>query len=287
MKQLISSYKNILDTLYDGVYVVDKNRKIHYWNQAAEKITGYSEEKIVGAHCHNNILEHVDETGENLCTTNCPLVKAMESDQAVEEEIYLHHNDGHRVPVKVKITPMHDETGEVIGAIEVFSNNSEYVSLLHKYKELEAQFFIDDLTKVGNKDYIKKRLNDSLEELKKYDWPFGVVKFSIRDFKSIKKNYGKKIGDQVLRMVANTLKGDLEAYEVLGRINEQEFVVILAGVYEGDLEIIEEKLKRLVEVSYLKIGNNNISVAVSTQHYLLTDKDETEQIFTTLNCNTN
>lgn len=283
MEQFISSYKNILDTLYDGVYVVDKKREIHYWNQAAEKITGYSKEEIIGAHCYNNILAHVDETGKELCTSACPLVKAMESDQAVEEEIYLHHNDGHRVPVKVKITPMHDESGEVIGAIEVFSNNSEYVSLLHKYNELEAQFFIDDLTKVGNKDYIKKRLNDSLEELEKYDWPFGVIKFTIRDFKSIKENYGKEIGEQVLRMIANTLKADLAAYEVLGRINEQEFVVILAGVYEGDLKVIEEKLKRLVEVSYLKIGNNNISVAVSTQHYLPTNEDDVEQIFTTLN----
>ena len=283
MEKFISSYKSILDNLYDGVYVVDKDRKIHYWNQSSEDVTGYSEDKMVGAYCHSSILEHVDETGKSLCNSGCPLVKAMQADQAIEEEMYLHHNEGHRVPVKVKVTPMHDENGKVIGAVEVFSNNSEYISLLRKYKELEAEFFIDELTKVGNKTYIKKRLNDSLEEFKKYDWPFGVIKFSIRDFNEIKSSYGEKISNKVLQMVANTLKGDLQAYEVLGRINDQDFMVILGGVYEGDLEIIEAKLKRLVEVSYLEIGDNNISVAVSTQHYFPTDEDDAEQIFTTLN----
>ena len=281
MEEIISSYKKILDNLYDGVYVVDKNRKIRYWNQKAEDITGYRAEDMVDAHCYNNILEHVDEKGKNLCTSDCPLVKAMDSDQSVEEKIYLHHNEGHRLPVKVRITPLHNEAGEVIGAVEVFSNNSDYISLLQKYKELEAQSFIDDLTRIGNKNHIKKRLDDSLVELKKYDWPFGVIKFSIRDFDEIQETYGCEISDKVLKMIANTLKGDLEVYQSLGRIGE-EFIVIFDGVYEGDLEILKNKFKRLLEVSYLKIDDNKISVAVSTTHYFPSEEDDVEQIFAAL-----
>ncbi|MBM7555937.1 PleD family two-component response regulator [Halanaerobacter jeridensis] len=52
----------------------------------------------------------------------------------------------------------------------MFSNNSDYISLLQRYKDLETKLFIDDLTGVGNKNHIKKRLEESLIELKKYDW---------------------------------------------------------------------------------------------------------------------
>lgn len=54
---------DILDNIYGGVYYVDKNRKIKYWNKEAEKITGFSKEEVIGEYCYNNILQHVDAKG--------------------------------------------------------------------------------------------------------------------------------------------------------------------------------------------------------------------------------
>jgi PAS domain S-box-containing protein len=41
-------YRDLLDNLYDGIYFVDREREITYWNKEAERITGYSQEKVLG-----------------------------------------------------------------------------------------------------------------------------------------------------------------------------------------------------------------------------------------------
>ncbi len=49
------SSDQLLDSLFDGVYFVDANRCITYWNNGAERITGYSKSEVVGRCCANNI----------------------------------------------------------------------------------------------------------------------------------------------------------------------------------------------------------------------------------------
>ena len=56
-------YENLLDDLYDGLYFTDTNRKITFWNKGAEKITGYKSDEVVGSHCGDNILMHVNDQG--------------------------------------------------------------------------------------------------------------------------------------------------------------------------------------------------------------------------------
>jgi len=63
--------------MHDGIYFVNKERRIIYWNKAAQKITGYSHAEVVGRCCHDNILNHVDERGIVLCTVTCPLAATI------------------------------------------------------------------------------------------------------------------------------------------------------------------------------------------------------------------
>ena len=50
------SYEKILDHLNEGVYFVDKDRRITYWNQAAERLTGYRASEVVGQRCADGLL---------------------------------------------------------------------------------------------------------------------------------------------------------------------------------------------------------------------------------------
>ena len=59
--------------LFEGAYMVDKDRTILFWNKAAENLTGYRASEVVGKHCDDNLLMHVNEKGENLCKEFCPL----------------------------------------------------------------------------------------------------------------------------------------------------------------------------------------------------------------------
>ena len=70
-------YLTIINNLNDGVYFVDLDRRILFWNKAAERITGYSADEIMGRPCQDNILNHIDEDGRPLCVIGCPLFAAM------------------------------------------------------------------------------------------------------------------------------------------------------------------------------------------------------------------
>ncbi|MBO8154665.1 PAS domain-containing protein, partial [Thermovirga sp.] len=52
-------YEEIIEKLNDGLYIVDTNRVIKFWNKASERITGFSAEEVVGSSCSDNILMHV------------------------------------------------------------------------------------------------------------------------------------------------------------------------------------------------------------------------------------
>jgi PAS domain S-box-containing protein len=57
----------ILNSIFDGIYVVDRGRKIIFWNRGAEEITGFSTEEVMGKRCSDDILNHIDENGVLLC----------------------------------------------------------------------------------------------------------------------------------------------------------------------------------------------------------------------------
>lgn len=110
-----NSFKRIIDSLHDGLYFVDLDRKILYWNKAAEKISGYSAEEVVGKSCYDNILTHVDTEGVSLCMGLCPLAASISDRQPREAEVYMHHKCGHRIPVSVRVSALTDASDNVIG----------------------------------------------------------------------------------------------------------------------------------------------------------------------------
>src|SRR5512138_2216566 len=129
-------YRTIVENMQDGVYFVDQDRRITYWNRAAERITGYTAAEVVGRGCADNFLVHVDATGRQLCDGSCPLVDSMQDGRAHEAEVYLHHKQGHRLPVWVRTAPILGSDGRFIGAVETFTDISGRLALQEQIEML-------------------------------------------------------------------------------------------------------------------------------------------------------
>jgi len=117
----------ILDSLNDGVYVVDRDRTIIYWGKSAERITGWRAEEVVGKHCHDNFLCHLDKDGHHLCgQEHCPLHRAMVTGQGNTTPIivFAHTKDGRCIPTVVSVAPIKDAEGKIIGGVETFRDLS-------------------------------------------------------------------------------------------------------------------------------------------------------------------
>lgn len=118
---------DILNSLPDGVYITDTDRRILFWNEAAERMTGWRSGDVIGHRCHENILCHIDKDGHLLCGhEHCPLHRAMVTGVRSElpHLIFAKRRDGKRIPVEVSVSPIRNAGGTVIGGIEVFRDLS-------------------------------------------------------------------------------------------------------------------------------------------------------------------
>ena len=255
-------HDEVLDSLFDGIYLVDRNRRIFFWNQAAEKLTGFNRGEVVGKVCADGILRHVTEDGKMLCHDGCPLQKTIDEGVYSEAEVFLHHKDGHRVPVNVRATPIRDDKGNVIGAVEVFRNATDEVNRRSRMKELENIAFIDPLTGVANRRFLMTSLKGRLDEYNRYGWKFGILFLDIDHFKAVNDTHGHDIGDELLKMVAATLSNNARPFDLVGRYGGEEFIVIVANVEENQLVAVAERFRFLVQTSGLR-KPLNLSVTVS------------------------
>ena len=271
-------YKSILDNLSEGVYFVDRERRISYWNKGAERITGHRSNEVVGSFCRDNILNHVDGHGVELCRELCPLAKAMLEGTNQEAEVYLKHKDGHRVPVSVRGVPFRDSKGAIVGAVEIFSDISVKDRLTQRLEELRKMALLDPLTGMGNRRFVETGLNSRLNELQRYSWKFGLLFIDIDHFKKVNDSYGHETGDLVLKMVAGTLVHNARSFDLIGRWGGEEFVAIIVNVTGEELFRIAQKYLVLVRESSLLAGKDRISVTISIGATLARPDDSPETL---------
>lgn len=257
------SFSYVVDNLYDGLYVVDNDRIITYWNKAAERISGFSAEEVVGKKCSDNILTHVDAKGESLCLGNCLLAKGIQDGAPREAEIYMHHKDGHRVPVACRFGVMRDEDGKIIGGVELFTDITGREARELRIKELEKMAMLDRLTQLPNRNFIEKEIERRFEDLRLHSIPFGVLFMDIDHFKKFNDTYGHDVGDLVLKFVARTMTGSTRASDVFGRWGGEEFIGILLNITRDDLEILGNRVRFLIEDSYIIYEDERLNVTIS------------------------
>ncbi len=242
-------YRAVLDNLRDGVYIVDPDRRILFWNRGAEAIAGYSADEITGKRCAENILVHVDDKGTQLCQEGCPASATLADGVVRQASVFLHHKQGHRIPVSVWVAPIRDENGAIIAAVEVFQDNTQSLALNRRVTELEQIALLDPLTGLANRRYIESHLKTCLDEWTRYYWPFGVLMLDLDHFKNINDTHGHATGDEVLKMVSRVLFSNLRSFDLAGRWGGEEFVVICLNVDRAQLLDLAERLRVLVQES--------------------------------------
>lgn len=259
----MENYKDLLPYLFEGVYVVDNNRKIIFWNKSSELITGFTSEEVVNKHCYSNILKHVDGNGKELCFDGCPIHETINSGTRNEGSVYLHHKDGHRIPVQVKTFPMYGADNKISGAIEVFTDTRDKDEAYMENRKLSKMLIIDDLTQLYNRRHLDLHLKNLKTEADEYEGSFGVLFVDIDKFKDVNDTYGHLVGDKILKLISKTLKSNIRGEDIVGRWGGEEFLGIIRATNEKELQFVAEKLRVLCQKSSIKESGKDLSITVS------------------------
>jgi len=263
------------DHFFDGVYVVDRDRRIVFWNRSAELISGYSREEVLGKSCADNLLRHVTQDGKALCLSDCPLKATMDDGEPRSAEVYLHHKHGHRVPVLIRANPLHDDAGNIVGAVEIFADNTRHEAIFRQLKDMERSLYQDALTGIGNRKFADIRLSELMGAYREHEQMFGVLFADIDRFKNINDTYGHAIGDKVIALVARTLQNGLRPTDRVCRYGGEEFVCLMPSVGSEDIAQIAERVRMLVERAWLDTSSGALRVTISVGGALVRSSDST------------
>lgn len=254
-------YVDLLEQVSDGVYFVNADRRITYWNAGATRITGYRAEEVLGRRCSEGLLRHVDEEGRVLCGSGCPLVAVAADGQPRSAEVYLHHKDGHRVAVTVHGRPLVDPQDRIVGSAEVFQvrANSPYADLERRSTSSSD----DPVTGLPLRRMGELYLATLTAAVADGETRLGVAFLDIDRFKSVNDAHGHTVGDRVLRMVGRSMATALRRGDVAVRWGGEEFVALLPGVEGPGLAVAAERIRMLVGSSWLDTSGGRLRVTVS------------------------
>lgn len=126
----------ILDSIADGVFTIDLDNNITFFNRAAERITGISRDQAAGQKCF-------DVFRANICQNACALQKSIETgEELINLRINILNSEGRAIPISVSTSVIRDENGEIEGGVETFRDLST-IEMLRK--EIRSQYTSGDI----------------------------------------------------------------------------------------------------------------------------------------------
>jgi len=220
--------RTILETLPAALYVVDRERKILLWNGGAEKLSGYLRHEVIGRSCRDNILTHCNEHCTILCGDACPLAETMHDGRSRDVEVYMRHKMGHRVPVRVQAVPVRNDSGSIVGAVEVFEQLAAMAS------------------RVLDRSSIETLLHAQFADFQERYIPFGILLIEIEGLRGVEAMYGRPAEHEITTELTDTLARCMRREDHLGWWSENRLLAIVPGCWPAALDEVAGTLQDLV-----------------------------------------
>lgn len=269
---------DLLDHVADGVYVVDPARRILRWNKSAQGISGFASEEVKGHCCADNILTHVDDAGRPLCKNRCPLAFTLQDGQPREATVNLHHKDGHRVPVHISVTPLRNEAGQIVAAVETFRECSDVIAMRSSIEHLKQLACTDVPTGLPQRRIAELQLAQRVQELQRFGWPFGVLLVEVDFVPQLEVRWGREGAVQAVRMAAMSVANSLRSLDTVARWDDVTFIALVANAAAGELASIAERVRMMVDSAYRDTGDGEMHVTVSVGAVCAESVDTTDSL---------
>ncbi len=294
-------FRRLLEKLPAGAYTCDPEGLITYFNQPAVQLWGRAPKlgDPVDRFCGSFRL--FSPAGSPIAHDRCWMALALETDGEYNgREIVIERPDGRRLTALAYANPIHDESGKLIGALNVLVDISERKRSEQQLKrrvaertaeleaineelrrhiaerralesQLEYQASHDHLTDLPNKASFYENLGRALARARRQGGKVALLFLDLDDFKFVNDTLGHQIGDRVLVEVAERLKGCLRGADTAARLGGDEFAVVLEDVADASeaikvAERFQAKLRAPLDLQEHRLfATASIGIAVGAE----------------------
>ena len=216
-------FRHLVEDLPVGIYIVDRDRRIRFWNRGAEHLTGHLGHDVVG-HVLEDAVQACDRRGNSLSGERCPVTMTIHLRQPQQCTAFYLHKNGHRTAVRIRTQPIL-EYGDAIGGSTVFFEEAfvyrEELSGPAMYGCLDAT------TGVPSRRLTRAVLNECMAGMEESHLGFGLLRIRVLGLEEFCAKHGPQSVAPFLHTAAQTLRHSLDAENFLGCWEENEFLAVL------------------------------------------------------------
>lgn len=225
---------------------------ITYVTDAFCKISGFKREELIGR--NHNIVRHPDMPNEVFEK----LWKTIKSEKVFFGEFKNRMKNEDYYWVEVAVSPDYDNEGSLIGYSAIRHN-------ITQKKIIEELMIIDTLTKVKNRLYYDRAIQEKIDMFQRYKSEFSLVLIDIDNFKTINDTFGHDAGDSILIELSRVIENSIRQTDEFCRIGGEEFAIIFPHKEDDDLLSFAQKLVAIVENHNFDIVNQ-VTISVGVAH---------------------
>jgi diguanylate cyclase (GGDEF)-like protein/PAS domain S-box-containing protein len=257
-------FRSILENLPTGVYLVDRNRKILFWNNGAEEITGYLRQDVVGRFLRDHLLTVDSEVKTDPESDSAdPLSIAFRDGKSSSIEVSILHKEGYRVPIVLRTIPIRNVKSAVIGAAECFERNFSAFERSRRQVAVAELGSLDLVTGVPNRAYMEAHLHESLKSFQADQTRFGILVMETDRMDHFRTSCGPGVVAAIHRVVAQTVANSLRPTDMIGCWSEHRFVILLAECKESMVGKVADRIRKMVAKSEIEWWGDKFPLTAS------------------------
>lgn len=269
---------NALNTLSEGLLIIDEDERILFSNDFLMSRLSLTKNKVLGKKASQ--LHWVKQEDGDIA--NFPWLSVLAGESAADEtEIHYRTKLGEEIIFKVKASQIRGNDSEVRGVIITFSDITQ-LGIKHKElqrtllqlkqgqqeiarqnNELKVLASSDSLTGCLNRRAFFEGLSSLIAEAEAEGSPLTCIMLDIDHFKRVNDIYGHSVGDQVIKMVADTLMQMTRSIDLVGRYGGEEYCVVLPGTDAVKAMAVAERMRIAIMESSIITSSGELKITSS------------------------
>ncbi len=272
--------KNALDSLSDGLVILDRAGHILFANSTFSNKTGLSDRVLLGLPLSSLDWKAPAEMDDKSFVFPWNVLLKEEVNTGVTS-FFLVSKSGKKLSVSVNVTRIDDPNGNLQGAIVTLADltsleksHRDLTRVLHKLelsqheiakqnKELQKLASYDPLTGILNRRALFEGFNELIEDAQESDNCISCLMVDIDHFKLINDGYGHSTGDIAIKLMAETLTDMVRPEDIVGRYGGEEFVIVLKNMPKEEALELAQRIRLKVEGIRIPVGIETLSFTSS------------------------
>jgi len=251
---MINLYRQILDNIDNGVYFVDSDRKIQYWNNTAELMTGFSAREMIGKSFDEFNIKYEDEKGKAVQLFEYPVSLCFKEGKKISRNFFMMTKNRRRIPIEEIASPLFNNNA-MAGVIAIFRDIS------HSLERIESQLRSrkrDRLIPICG--WCKKVKNDDnyWEQVETYltNEGFGTFTHGICP-SCAEKIFTKRVYLESYQNICKAISASISLNEVLNLIVTN--VVKVMNVKASSVRLLNKETRQLELVAYYGLSEKYVN----------------------------